>query len=390
MPDETTPPSPTAVTVGVLREGAGEHRVGLVPEVVETLVTRGLQVRVEAGAGAHAFFADDAYTAAGAEVTSRTAASASDVVLSVNRPAADVLDSLVSGQTLVGLLGARADREALEVLERRGVRTLSLELLPRTLSRAQTMDALSSQASVAGYRAALLAAETYERYLPMMITAAGTARPAKVLVLGAGVAGLQAIGTSRRLGAQVTGYDVRPAAREEVTSLGASFLTTSVTAGAGDGGYARELTAEETAAQQAELGTKIAGFDIVITTAQVPGARPPVLVTSETLDQMTAGSVLIDLAASDLGGNVAGSVPGERVVTSRGVTVVGAGDLPSRMATGASTAYARNLAAVLGVIAPAGAVVLDPTDDVVGALWVGATLTAASAVPVPSLEGEGA
>lgn len=394
MPDETSTPPPPPVTVGVLREAGSEHRVALVPEVVETLVARGLEVRVEAGAGADAWFADDAYAAAGAQVTTRAAAAASDVVVSVHRPGPDVLDALAPGQTLLGLLGARADRDGLVELERRGVRALSLDLLPRTLSRAQTMDALSSQASVAGYRAALLGAETFARYLPMMITAAGTARPAKVLVLGAGVAGLQAIGTARRLGAQVTGYDVRPAAREEVTSLGATFLTTSVTAGAGDGGYARALTAEETAAQQAELGAKIAGFDIVITTAQVPGARPPLLVTEDTLDQMAAGSVLVDLAASELGGNVAGSAPGRSVVTAGGVTIVGAGDLPSRMATGASTAYARNIAAVLGVVVVDGAIALDPADEVVGALWVGADLAPPPApvtVPsVPTVEGEGA
>ncbi|GHG57955.1 NAD(P) transhydrogenase subunit alpha [Flavimobilis marinus] len=392
MPDETTQPTPVAV--GVLREAAGERRVALVPEVVETLVSRGLVVRVEAGAGTDAWFADDVYVAAGAQVTSRAVAATSDVVVSVHRPGPDVVDALTPGQTLIGLLGARADREGLVELERRGVRALSLDLLPRTLSRAQTMDALSSQASVAGYRAALLGAETFARYLPMMITAAGTARPAKVLVLGAGVAGLQAIGTARRLGAQVTGYDVRPAAREEVTSLGATFLTTSVTAGAGEGGYARALTAQETAAQQAELGAKIAGFDIVITTAQVPGARPPLLVTEDTLDQMAPGSVLVDLAASALGGNVAGSAPGQSVVTDRGVTIVGAHDLPSRMATGASTAYARNIAAVLGVVVADDAVVLDPADEVVGALWVGADLPAAPApvtVPsVPTVEGEGA
>jgi NAD(P) transhydrogenase subunit alpha len=215
----------------------------------------------------------------------------------------------------------------------------------------------------------IVAAEAFGRYFPMMITAAGTARPAKVLVLGAGVAGLQAIGTARRLGAQVTGYDVREAAREEVKSLGASFLATTVNV-ASEGGYARALTPDEQAAQQAELAQKMRAFDIVITTAQVPGARPPVLVTAETLAAMTPGSVVVDLGASALGGNVDGSVADERIVTANGVTVIGAGNLPAQMATGASAAYARNVTALLTAVVRDGVVDLDPTDEVVDAVWV--------------------
>lgn len=375
----------TALTVAALVErAAGEQRVALVPEVVTRLVADGYEVLLESGAGARAFHPDDAYVAAGAKVDALDAVlAAADVVLAVRRPEPAVLDRLRPGQVLIGLLDARGDaRDGLDALASRGVVVLSLDLLPRTLSRAQTMDALSSQASVAGYRAALVAAEAFGRYLPMMITAAGTARPATVLVLGAGVAGLQAIGTARRLGAQVSGYDVRPAAREEVTSLGAGFLRTSVTAGAGEGGYARALTPEEQAVQQAELGQQIRTFDVVITTAQVPGGRPPVLVTAETLAAMRPGSVVVDLASGPLGGNVDGSVPGQRVVTEGGVTVVGAGDLPAQMPTGASAAYARNVTALLAAVVRDGALALDPEDEVVGAVWVRpATPTVASDAP---------
>lgn len=359
-------------SVGVLRERAAvERRVALVPEVVAKLTAEGLDVLVEPGAGAEAFFGDDAYLAAGA----RTAAmeeivATADVLVAVRRPEPAVLELLRQDQVLLGLLDARADRAGLETLAGRGVRPLSLDLLPRTLSRAQSMDALSSQASIAGYRAAVVAAEAFQRYFPMMITAAGTARPATVLVLGAGVAGLQAIGTARRLGAQVSGYDVRPAAREEVTSLGAAFLTTSIASAAGEGGYARALTAEETAAQQAELSGQIRKFDVVITTAQVPGGRPPVLVTAETVAAMAPGSVIVDLAASPLGGNVAGSVPDERVLTPGGVTIIGAGTLPSGMASAASAAFARNAMALVKQLVVDGAVVLDTDDEVVQAVWV--------------------
>lgn len=357
-------------SLAVLAERAkDEARVALVPEVVAKLVGEGFEVRVETGAGAAAWHDDDEYAAAGAKVmTLSEVLDGADVLVCVRRPEAPVLAALRPGQVVLGLLDARADRDGLLALDAAGVRVLALDLLPRTLSRAQTMDALSSQASVAGYRAAIVAAETYGRYLPMMITAAGTARPATVLVLGAGVAGLQAIGTTRRLGAQVTGYDVRPSAREEVTSLGAQFLKTAVDAAA-DGGYARQLTAEEAAAQQAELGAAIARFDIVITTAQVPGGKPPVLVTRATVEAMKPGSVVVDLASGPLGGNVEGSVPGERT-TIGGATVIGAGNLPAQMPAGASAAYSRNIAAVLAAVVTDGVVTLDPADEVVDALWV--------------------
>lgn len=362
------------VVAGLAERTPGERRVALVPEVVERLLAQGFEVLVEAGAGAGALHSDDAYVNAGAKVGPfEDVLDRADVLLVVRRPPPAVLRRLRAGQVLIGLLDARAadaERADLDEAAARGVRLLSLDLLPRTLSRAQTMDALTSQASVAGYRAVIVAAEAFGRYLPMMITAAGTARPATVLVLGAGVAGLQAIGTARRLGAQVTGYDVRPAAREEVSSLGAAFLTTRVSAGDGGGGYARALSEQEGAAQRAELDTAIPRFDIVITTAQVPGGAPPVLVTAETVAAMAPGSVLVDLAAGPWGGNVAGSVPDERVVTSGGVTVIGAGNLPAQMAPGASAAYARNVTALLTAVVTDGAVQLDPADDIVGSVWI--------------------
>jgi NAD(P) transhydrogenase subunit alpha len=227
------------------------------------------------------------------------------------------------------------------------------------------MDALTSQANVAGYKAAVLAAAEYGRFFPLLITAAGTARPAKLLVLGAGVAGLQAIGTARRLGAQVSGYDVRPASKGEVESLGATFIElTSVTNAAGEGGYARELTETERQAQQAELESHIARHDIVITTAQVPGRTPPLLVTDDAVKAMAAGSVIVDMGASALGGNVAGSRPGETIVTGNGVTIIGAQNLPSTMPTAASSAYSRNISALLLHLVKEGALVIDTGEEI--------------------------
>ena len=235
----------------------------------------------------------------------------------------------------------------MDELCRRGVTVAAFELLPRTLSRAQSMDALSSQSAAAGYRAAIVAAEAFGGFFPMMITAAGTARPARVLVIGAGVAGLQALSTARRLGAVVTGYDVRPASRGEVESVGASFATSSVAEGAGSGGYARAMTPDELAAQQQELSQLITKFDVVITTAKVPGRRPPVLVPQETLASMSRGSVCVDLASGPLGGNVHGSADGQRFVTANGVTVIGSGDLATTIPTAASRMFAKNVHALV-------------------------------------------
>ena len=266
---------------------------------------------------------------------------------------------------MFGLLAPLTDPDLAAGLAARGVTAVSLDGLPRTLSRAQQMDALTSQSNVAGYKAVLVAAGAFGRFFPLLITAAGTARPAKLLVLGTGVAGLQAIGTARRLGAVVSGYDVRPSSKSEVESLGATFLElTSVTSAAGEGGYARELTEDERRAQQAELSGHIAANDVVITTAQVPGRRPPLLVTEDTVKAMAAGSVIVDMAASALGGNVAGSVPGEQIVTENGVTLVGAPNLPATVPTAASSAYSRNMTALLLHMTSDGSLAIDPQDEI--------------------------
>ncbi len=344
----------------------GERRVALVPEAISRLSPAGIDVLVESGAGDAAWLSDAAYADAGASIVSadeiyRTA----DVILTVTKPTAAAVSKLRPGQAVIGMLAPLTDPELAATLAARGVTAISLDGLPRTLSRAQPMDALSSQSNVAGYKAALVAAATFGRFFPMLITAAGTARPAKVLVLGAGVAGLQAIGTARRLGAVVSGYDVRPASKGEVESLGATFIElTSVEAGAGEGGYARELTAEERQAQQEELTGHIARHDVVITTAQVPGRRPPLLVTEDALKAMSPGSVIVDMGASALGGNVTGSRPGETVVTGNGVTIVGADNLPATVPTAASNAYSRNISALLLHMTKDGALAIDTSDEI--------------------------
>lgn len=336
-----------ALRVGVAKEVApGERRVALTPDVLGKLADAGLTVLIEAGAGVGAWFPDEKYEAAGARITDADALYAeADVVLSVGPPD---YTRLHAGQAAIGLLAPLLHPTLMRDLAGRGICAVSLDGLPRTLTRAQGMDALSSQSNVSGYKAVLVAAERFDRFFPMMITAAGTAKPAEVLVLGAGVAGLQAIGTAKRLGAIVRGYDVRSASKDEVKSLGGQFIElTSVRTTAGEGGYARALTEQEQAAQQAELTDHIVKHDIVITTAQVPGRRPPLLVTAAAVARMRPGSVIVDMGASDLGGNVEGSVPGQAIVTENGVTVIGAGDLSSRMATSASNTYSRNLCALL-------------------------------------------
>jgi NAD(P) transhydrogenase subunit alpha len=280
---------------------------------------------------------------------------------------------LREGQLLVGLLQPLLDPALARALADAKVTAVSLDGLPRTLSRAQSMDALSSQANVAGYKAAVLAADLYGGYFPMLMTAAGTVRPASVLVLGAGVAGLQAIGTARRLGAVVTGYDVREAARADIASTGANVLDLAAgtdAAATGEGGYARELTAAEAARQQDAMTAAVARFDVVITTAQVPGRTPPVLVSAAALAAMRPGSVVVDLAASDLGGNVVGSVPERTVVTDGGVTVVGAGNLAAAVPRAASAAYARNVVALLAHLVADGRIVLDQADEITAGVLV--------------------
>ena len=351
--------------VAVVKERApGERRVALVPETVRKLSQGGFEVLVERGAGDSAWFPDGAYTAAGAVIaTADELYAAADVILTVTRPDEEALARLRAGQAVIGMLAPLTDPQLALSLAERGVTAVSLDGLPRTLSRAQGMDALSSQANVAGYKAALTAAEAYGRFFPLLITAAGTARPAKVLVLGTGVAGLQAIGTARRLGAQVSGYDVRPASKGEVESLGATFIELTISA-AGEGGYARELTPQERDAQQAELAGHIARQDVIITTAQVPGRRPPLLVTADAVSQMAPGSVIVDMGSSPLGGNVAGSVPGETVVTVNGVTVIGAENLAATVPTAASNAYSRNISALLLQMAGEGTLKIDTSDEI--------------------------
>lgn len=358
-----------AITIAALKEAPAEHRVSLVPSVVKRLVKQGCQVLIEKGAGAAANFADQQYEEAGAKVVDRdTALTQANLVTVVNRPDDGTLDQLKAGQAILGLLSLAVDHDVAKQLAEKQVTALSFELLPRTVSRAQSMDALSSQSSVAGYKAALVAADHFMRYFPMMITAAGTAKPAKVLVLGTGVAGLQAIGTAKRLGAIVSGYDVRPASRGEVESLGAKFLTSSVSA-AGKGGYARQLTKEEQQQQQDELAGFIADSDIVITTARVPGKKPPMLVTAKSVEEAKPGSIFIDIAASDLGGNVAGSKPGEVVETANGAKIVGADNLPSDLATSSSGMYSKNVQAVIkALLNKEGNIEIDTTDDVMSEL----------------------
>jgi len=353
--------------VGVLKETApGERRVALVPEMLARLRGAGLDVLVQSGAGAGAWFADSAYAEAGAAIVSRDElVTGADLVITLSRPDEHVVSALRSGQAVLGMLNPLVDPAFVAGLADRGVTVISMDGLPRTLPRAQAMDALTSQANVAGYKAAIVAASAFGRFFPLLITAAGTARPAKVLILGTGVAGLQAIGTAKRLGAVVSAYDVRPQTKPEVESLGASFVElTSVGAAAGEGGYARALTEDERQAQQAELAGHIARHDVVITTAQVPGRRPPLLVTGEALKAMAAGSVIVDMGAGPLGGNVAGSVPGETIVTENGVTVIGAGNLPATVPAAASAAFARNVSSLLLHMVSDGELAIDVSDDI--------------------------
>jgi len=355
---------------GVARETApGERRVALVPEAVEKLRAADLNVLVEGGAGAEASFPDVDYAEAGARVvTASELYSQSDVILRIHRPTPAEMKLSHPDQVMIGMFAPLLDPQAMAELASLGVTAISLDAIPRTLSRAQGMDALSSQANVGGYKAVLVAAEAFGRYFPLLTTPAGTARPANVLILGIGVAGLQAIATARRLGAQVKAYDVRPETREQAESLGAQFISlASAIDGAGQGGYARALTAEEQAAQQEELNDIIASHDIVITTAQVPGRRPPVLVTAAAVECMKAGSIIVDMAASELGGNCELSNPGRVTITPNGVAIHAPLNLPASMPTGASAFYSRNMTNLLFNFVKAGELRFDFEDEVTAA-----------------------
>jgi H+-translocating NAD(P) transhydrogenase subunit alpha len=350
------------LTVGVLKEAsAHEARVALTPDVAAKLAELKVAVRIERGAGERSHLTDDLYRGVAFYAAARDVLAAARVLLKVQPPTLDEVDALAPGAVVIGFLQPHANLDVVRALRDRKITSFSVELIPR-ISRAQSMDALSSQAAVAGYKAALLAANALDKFLPMLTTAAGTIRPAQVLVIGAGVAGLQAIATVKRLGAIVEAYDVRSATKEQCQSLGAKFVDTGVAA-EGTGGYARELTAEEKAKQQAVLDQHIAKADAVITTAAIPGRAAPRIISKAAVAAMAAGAVIVDLAAES-GGNCELTVAGETVVTPNGVKILGPRNLPSELARHASQMYARNL---LNFIQPAiknGELAIDWQDEV--------------------------
>jgi H+-translocating NAD(P) transhydrogenase subunit alpha len=349
------------VTIGALRERASmETRVSLVPEVADKFDAAGARVLIERGAGTRAQFPDTLYRKVEWADSGDAVLAASDVVLAVQPLTADQIARLKPGAVVVGFLQAHAKHAEVRALRDRRVTSFAMELVPR-ISRAQSMDALSSQAAIAGYKAVLIAANHLEKFLPMLTTAAGTIRPAPVLVIGAGVAGLQAIATARRLGAVVEAYDVRGATKEQVKSLGAKFVDTGVTA-EGAGGYARELTPEEKQKQQAVLDSRIAAADAVITTAAVPGRTAPRIISRAAVEGMRPGSVLVDIAAES-GGNCELTRAGE-VVEHRGVKIIGPVNLPAQLAYNASEMYARNLYNFLSPAIAKGELQIDWNDEV--------------------------
>ena len=362
---------------------SGEARVALVPDIISKLTKAGLEVVIEAGAGIASGFQDSEFTAAGATVKNGNVISDADVVASVTALTPDQMKSLKKGALTISFLSPTTSVESIEAAASAGVTALSLELVPR-ISRAQSMDALTSQALCAGYRASLVAAELSPRFFPLLMTAAGTVTPAQVVVLGAGVAGLQAIATAKRLGAVVSAYDVRPSSADEVKSMGAKFITLELEALEGAGGYAREMT-EERAAKQRELLTPyLAAADVVITTAAVPGRPAPRLVTGQMVSAMKSGAVIVDLAA-ETGGNVEGSKPGETITTANGVVLWGGKDVPSQLPYHASMLFSRNVVNLLLLMTksvdgkPTGDVIPDFSDEIIDA----ATLTHGGARRTP-------
>ncbi|HEY9450784.1 MAG TPA: Re/Si-specific NAD(P)(+) transhydrogenase subunit alpha [Gemmatimonadaceae bacterium] len=366
------------MNIAVPRELApGEKRVALVPDVVARLVKDGYSVAVEQCAGERAGFTDDAFRAAGATIApdAATLYATADVVIKIQKPilaaqlGAHEVDLLRPGSSLIAFLNPRADADVLSRLAARDVNAFAMELVPR-ITRAQMMDALSSQSTVAGYKAALLAANAVGRFFPLLMTAAGTIRPSKVLVIGAGVAGLQAIATARRLGAVVEAFDTRPVVKEQVQSLGAAFVELDVSADEAQdsGGYARELAEDHIRREKELIHEHAANADAVITTALVPGRRAPVLITEQTVRAMRPGSAIVDLAAEQ-GGNCEMTVPGETVVR-HGVTIVAPLHLPSDLAHDASQMYARNVTALLKHLTPDGKLALDLSDEITRAVCV--------------------
>jgi NAD(P) transhydrogenase subunit alpha len=354
------------MVVGLPREAAlKERRVALVPETVARFVKSGLTVSVQRGAGDAAAFPDELYANAGATLVDDpcSLAAGADIFLAVGRPSDEVLASLRPGSVLVGFLNPLGDAAYLQRLADAKLTALAIEMIPR-ITRAQSMDALSSQSNIAGYKAVLLAAAALPKFFPMLTTAAGTIPPAKALVLGAGVAGLQAIATARRLGAVVSGYDVRAVVKEQVQSLGAHFLEFDLGGDAeGTGGYAKELTPEQQTRQRDWMVEQIGANDVVITTALVPGRKAPILISEAAVAAMKPGSVIVDIAA-EAGGNSALTVADQVVTTANGVTIIGTTNLPSTMPADASRLYSRNVFALLSPWIKDGVLNVDPEDDV--------------------------
>ncbi len=361
------------VTIGALRESAPqEARVSLVPEVADKLVKEGARVLLERGAGERARFPDALYKSVTWADSAAQVLREADVLLTVQPPTLEQIGQLKPSAVVIGFMQAHARREEVAALKARGITSFAMEFVPR-ISRAQSMDALSSQAAIAGYKAVLIAANQLQKFMPMLTTAAGTIRPAQVLVIGAGVAGLQAIATARRLGAVVEAYDVRSATREQVKSLGAKFVDTGVSA-EGSGGYARELTAEERARQQEVLDARIAAADAVVSTASVPGRPAPKIISRAAVERMRSGAVVVDIAAEQ-GGNCELTRPGE-IVEHQGVSIVGPLNLPATLAYNASEMYARNLFNFLKPALVKGELAIDWNDEV----FAQSCLTSAGAI----------
>jgi H+-translocating NAD(P) transhydrogenase subunit alpha len=357
--------------IAVIKETSpGEQRVALIPDVVSRLVKQGLEIWIEVGAGEKSFWSNEAYTQAGAEIVTDTDRlwSEADVVLKVAPPNPAEASKLRSGATLISCLTPLANEQLMSQLARQGVTSLAMELIPRS-TRAQSMDALSSQASIAGYKAVLLAAAALPKYFPMLTTAAGTIAPAKVFVIGAGVAGLQAIATARRLGAIVEAFDIRPAVREEVQSLGAKFVEVPLKEDTvGENGYAKEVSQSAKELTQQTIAQHVRSADVVITTAQVPGKKAPLLVTAEMVSQMRPGSVIVDLAAEQ-GGNCAYTEAGKSIDRHQ-VMVIGTINLPASVPVHASQLYAKNISTLLQYLIKDGALNLDFADDIVSSTCV--------------------